>query len=186
MKIEFIENTTLSLGDKIILYGKGNLGNKIFDNYKKKFDVVGFIDSDINKHEHNVISTKDALQEFGVDIKIIICIWSPLFDYNKLKSELVEMGFRFVYHFQILTEFESQAFPHYQFENITKIKKDEEKILEFYEYLSDCESRILYENLINWKLNFCNSKLKTPDLNDQYMPFKISNKINYDIIFYFC
>lgn len=195
-KNNILETSSNKLGDlrskRILLYGAGNIGGKLYKNLKESgVDVVCFIDRnknlDLSKFEISVYHPENGdLEKFKENGYVIL---SALFSLNlctEIKRQLSDIGFKNVFglHEIDLSSLNSQAFYENLFDGyyncVDVIGKKRAEIKEVFSLLEIEQDKELYINIIRAHLTRNFTRFKDPyDVGMQYLAYDIPKKIDY-------
>lgn len=160
----------------IVIFGAGILGNKIAIHLKKlNFNIFCFADNNKDLwgqkiNEIPVFSLPDAAAKFQMST-CIISIWNPLYHYDIIKKQLVELNFSNIIHSaQVMQLFSEDLLPHYHFENPQFYFENKNLIQKVYNLLYDNESKKQYLAQLNYRLKIDFDSLPVPDTKNQYFP----------------
>lgn len=181
------------LKDKeIMLYGAGNIGKRLFNNFKdNKIQVTCFIDRnrnlDFSKYEVPIYHPE--CQELAEKRETGYVILSALFSLSQcseIKENLIELGFKHVFalHEVNLSIINNGAFYENLFDgSYNKIDiqgKDRPKIIEAYSLLETEQDQELYLDFLKAHLTMDFTRFKDPgELTMQYLAHDISVLKNY-------
>lgn len=164
--------------ENLILFGSGNLGQKIAAYFKEKgFKIVCFADN--NEIKNNTViddiivyTPAIAYEKFSKDNPTwVVSIWSPGHSFKKTFEQLNQIGVQNIIPanniFQI---FSKELLPYYHFEVPDFYNNAKSKIKEAYSYLNDDESKEQYCKHLKARIGYAFNELPDATTYNQYFP----------------
>jgi FkbM family methyltransferase len=164
--------------ENLILFGSGNLGQKIAACFKEKgFKIVCFADN--NEIKNNTViddiivyTPAIAYEKFSKDNPTwVVTIWSPGHSFKKTFEQLNQIGVQNIIPanniFQI---FSKELLPYYHFEVPNFYNNAKSKIKEAYSYLNDDESKEQYCKHLKARIGYAFNELPEATTYNQYFP----------------
>ncbi len=164
--------------ENLILFGSGNLGQKIAAYFKEKgFKIVCFADN--NEIKNNTViddiivyTPAIAYEKFSKDNPTwVVTIWSPGHSFKKTFEQLNQIGVQNIIPanniFQI---FSKELLPYYHFEVPDFYNNAKSKIKEAFSYLKDDESKQQYCKHLKARIGYAFNELPEATTYNQYFP----------------
>lgn len=190
-----LERKVGSLDEDFVLFGAGNLGQKVLRTLQGIGKVpIAFIDNNpalwgTQIDGVSIMSPLDlARQITPASVGIITTIWcgEATDKMSDRVAPLMQLGFRKIGLFGHLAwKFPDEFLPHYCLDRPAKVIAQSERVMAAFELLADDESRAIFVNHIAWRLFLDYDLLPSPAPDEIYFNDKFVNlnpsEVLYDI-----
>ncbi|BAF73081.1 FkbM family methyltransferase [Sulfurovum sp. NBC37-1] len=191
MTLEKILNDTLSkeikLTKTIVLYGAGNFAKECLTTLKKhNYEVLFIIDK--YKGKQNlfidsvpVISFDDSrlTEQIKINSSCILSIFNAYVDLALIQDDIRAENFvNIINPMEFIDLFYDDMGDHFWLTSVKNLKAYKKEILDAYNKLEDTHSKILFQNIIEYRLKKELKHIQSPqNVHTQYIPLDIN--INY-------
>ena len=173
------EKAVTGSGRRVVIYGAGNLGQKVLLGLKfKQVELVAFADADPklwNKRLHGVMvyAPKEAAALFGDNALFLVAIWHPTSSHGveSILGSLRNLGCHNAITFVPLFWSQPETFlPYYLWDLPSRMLAAADDVRRAFTLFGEVESRAEYVRQVRLRLRGDFACLKTPASHPQYFP----------------